>query len=289
MSSILASPLSRFVRKSPALPKGHRRADVIAVCARKGGVGKTTTAVNLAAGAAIFHRRKVLLVDMDSQGHCASALHSELRGVVSDTLSHVLLGKGRDVQEVAMSTRIPDLWMTPSDKDLGETEGVMSGRIGKEFLLRAALKVARTHFDLIVIDCPPNLGSLTVNALMAADQVLVPCDMSVLALEGVDDIFETLEALEDTFGHTLGVLGVLRTRVDGRNVKVNERVEATLRARYGRHLLDTSIPINTRLSQAQVEGTPVFRYDEACSGSTAYRALLTELGPQLRLLVPAAC
>ena len=283
MSSILSRPLSRLVRKSTALPKGHRRADIIAVCARKGGVGKTTTAVNLAAGAAMFHGRKVLLVDMDAQGHCASALHSELRGVVSDTLSGVLLGKRRDVHEISLSTRIPDLWITPSDKDLGETEGVMSGRIGKEFLLRGALNVARTHYDLIVIDCPPNLGSLTINALMAADQVLVPCDMSVLALEGVDDIFETLDAIEETLGRTLGIAGVLRTRVDARNVKVNERVDAALRSRYGRHLLDTTIPINTRLSQAQVEGTPVFRYDASCSGSKAYRDLLAELGPRLRL------
>ena len=151
--------------------------------------------------------------------------------------------------------------MTPSDKTLGATEGVMAGRIGKEFLLRSALRRARTCYDLIVIDCPPNLGSLTVNALMAADWCLVPCNMSVLALEGVDDIFEALDTLDDTMGHEVSVLGILRTRVDARNTKVNDAVVGSLSSRYGRALLTTQIPINTKLAQAQLEGQPIFSYD----------------------------
>jgi chromosome partitioning protein len=240
-------------------------------------VGKTTTAVNLAAGAALLQGRKVLLVDMDAQGHCASALHARLKGINTESLGDVLLGKRRDVQEIALTTSIPGLWVTPSDKGLSAAEGVMSGRIGKEFLLRSALKVAKTHYDLIVIDCPPNLGSLTINALMAASRVLIPCDMNVLALEGVDDIFEALETLEDTLGHQLEVAGVLRTRVDARNQKVNESIGNALRSRYGATLLSTQIPINTKLSQAQLEGLPIFEFDANCPGSQAYTQLVEEL------------
>jgi chromosome partitioning protein len=281
MTSVLGNSIRRLVGNSTRTSQGGRQAQVVAVCARKGGVGKTTTAVNLASGAARYHDAKVLLIDIDAQGHCASALHSCLRGVSTDSLSDVLLGKRRDIQDIVLSTDVPGLWVTPSDKDLGAAEGVMAGRIGKEFLLRSALKSARTHYDLIVIDCPPNLGSLTVNALMAADWCLIPCDMSVLALEGVDDIFEALDTLDDTMGHAVSVLGILRTRVDARNTKVNDAVVGSLRSRYGRALLSTQVPINTKLSQAQFEGEPVFTYDEACAGSRAYQQLLDEVGSRL--------
>ncbi|MGM0574493.1 MAG: ParA family protein [Myxococcota bacterium] len=283
MTNILGDSLRRLVRGEGRLDKGTRDGQVITVCARKGGVGKTTTAVNLAAGLAMFHDRRVLLVDMDAQGHCGSALHTELRGMAGESASGILLGKRRDMQEIALPTAIPNLWVTPSDKDLSATEGVMAGRIGKEFLLRSALKIARTHYDAVVVDCPPNLGSLTVNGLMAADWVLVPCDMSTLALEGVDDIFDTLETLDETLNHAPGILGILRTRVDARNQRVNESVDRALSSRYGSYLLDAVVPVNTRLAQAQAEGTPVFRYDAACSGSQAYQAVLRELGPRLGL------
>ena len=281
MTSVLGNSIRRLVGAGPRGGTGDRQAQVVAVCARKGGVGKTTTAVSLAAGAAMYHDAKVLLIDMDAQGHCASSLHGRLRGVATDSLSGVLLGKRRDVQEIALATDVPGLWMTPSDKTLGATEGVMAGRIGKEFLLRSALRRARTCYDLIVIDCPPNLGSLTVNALMASDWCLVPCNMSVLALEGVDDIFEALDTLDDTMGHEVSVLGILRTRVDARNTKVNEAVVGSLSSRYGRALLATQIPINTKLAQAQLEGMPIFSYDAASSGSRAYRQLLDEVGSRL--------
>ncbi|MEE2780544.1 MAG: ParA family protein, partial [Myxococcota bacterium] len=197
------------------------------------------------------------------------------------SLGEILLGKKRDVHEVALSTQIPGLWVTPSDKDLSNTETVMGGRIGKEMMLRSALKCARTHYDVILVDCPPNLGTLTVNALVAADQVLIPCDMSILALEGVDDIYDTLETLDENLGHELSVLGILRTRVDRRNQRVNTRIESALSTRYTRDLLETTIPVNTRLAQAQDEGTPALRYDRSCAGSVSYQALAEELLPKL--------
>lgn len=276
MTSLLPSQLRRLIGGERGLSRGAREARVIAVCAQKGGVGKTTTAVNLAAGLAMLSGQRVLLVDMDGQGHCASALHAELRGVASESLSGILLGRRRDIQEIALPTAIEGLWVCPSDKDLGAAEGVMAGKIGKEMLLRSAMKVARTHYDYIVIDCPPNLGNLTVNALLAADWLIVPCDMSMLSVEGVDDIFETVETVSDALGHHLSVLGVLRTRYDARNQKVNEAVEASL-SRYARWVLPTVIPVNTTLAQAQLEGHPVFGFDARCRGAQAYAELVHEV------------
>lgn len=284
MTSVLTEPLKRLLTSSVRVEPGYRRAQVVAVCARKGGVGKTTTAVNVAAGLALERGQRVLLVDMDAQGHCGSSLHAQLRGVASETMSDVLLGKGRDAQEAALKTAIEGLWVTPSDKDLGATEGVMETRIGKEFMLQRALKIARTHYDVIVIDCPPNLGTLTVNAMMAADWALIPCDMSILALEGVDDIYDMIDVLSDGLGRDLPILGILRTRVDLRNGRANQYMEDALRSRYARHLLETVIPVNTRLALAQLEGTPVSLYDRRCSGAVAYGALLDEIGPRLGVI-----
>ncbi len=283
MPGLLSHSIRRMVRGESTLSAGTHRAQVIAVATRKGGVGKTTTAVTLASGLAMRGGHRTLLVDMDAQGHCASALHGELRGVGSDSLSGVLLGKRRDVKEVVLPTAISNLWVTPSDKDLGATEGVMASRIGKELLLERALRVARTHYDVIVIDCPPNLGTLTLNALVAADWVLIPCDMSVLALEGVDDLYDTLDTLDETLGRAPAILGVLRTRLDARNGRVNEEVTEALRRRYGRWLLDTTIPVNTTLSQAQSAGTTIFRHDAGCRGARAYQELLDELASPLGL------
>ncbi|PKN54890.1 MAG: hypothetical protein CVU56_24190 [Deltaproteobacteria bacterium HGW-Deltaproteobacteria-14] len=276
MTSLFPSQLRRLIGGERGASRGAREARVIAVCAQKGGVGKTTTAVNLAAGLAMLSDQRVLLVDMDGQGHCASALHAELRGVAAESLSGILLGRRRDIQEIALPTAIEGLWVCPSDKDLGAAEGVMAGKIGKEMLLRSAMKVARTHYDFIVIDCPPNLGNLTVNALLAADWLIVPCDMSMLSVEGVDDIFETVETVGDALGHHLSMLGVLRTRYDARNQKVNEAVEASL-SRYARWVLPTVIPVNTTLAQAQLEGHPVFGFDPRCRGAQAYAELVEEV------------
>jgi chromosome partitioning protein len=283
MTSLIGDAIRTVVSAATRPERGYHQAQVIAVCTRKGGVGKTTTAVNMAAGLAVRHEKKVLLIDMDGQGHCGSALHAELRGVARETVGDILLGRRRDIQEAVLPTAIPGLWITPSDKDLGTVEDVMASKLGKELLLRSALKIARTHYDYIVIDCPPNLGTLTVNAMMAADWALIPCDMSILALEGVDDIVETLDTLDDTFSHGLPVLGVLRTRVDLRNQKMNGRIEEALRSRYARMLLETIIPVNTRLAQAQMDGQPILNHDPTCSGAKAYDALLEELAPRLGL------
>ncbi|MFT5430321.1 MAG: chromosome partitioning protein [Myxococcota bacterium] len=272
------SGFRRMVRGGPEVDRGNRNARVIAVAARKGGVGKTTTSVNLAAELAKRHGRKVLLIDMDAQGHVEMSLRSEVpAGGSLESMSQILLGKRRDMHEIVRPTSVPGLWVIPSDRELNDTESLMSTRIGKELLLRHALTYARSHFDVILIDCPPNLGTLTVNALVAADQVLIPCDLSTLSLDGVDSLIDTLETIQETLNPTIGVLGLLRTRVDRRNQKMNLAIEDTLKERYGNWLLETDIGVSTDIAKAQHDGRPVLNFKSQSRGAIAYQQLGEEI------------
>ncbi len=276
MMSSISEALRRFsapVEETAA----HPRARVLAVCAQKGGVGKTTTSVNLGAALARFHGLRTLIVDLDGQGHVGAALQAQVDDPGGPSLSDILLGRGRDLSEIAHPTRVPDLFVTPSDKGLAATEGIMAGRIGKEMLLRSVLKGVREGFDVVLLDCPPNLGNLTLNALTAADACLVPCDMSVLAMSGVGDLMTVIETVRERLGCRVRVLGVLPTRVDRRNVRVTEFVMEGLREGYGPLVCNTPIPVSSALARAQVEGVTVFDYDSASSGARAYEDLSAEV------------
>lgn len=260
------------------IEKGDRAAKVIAVTAQKGGVGKTTTAVHLAAGLALFHQRKVLLLDMDAQGHVGMSLAEEMSTEEPvDTLGALLLQKKRDVYELVRSTQIEGLSVVPSDRALNETEAMMSSRIGKEMLLRQALRIARTHFDVIVIDCSPNLGNLTINALVAADHVLVPCDMSILSLDGVTAIQETIETIQEMLNPSLQLLGLVRTRVDRRNQTMNRTIEQALDELFGGFVLETHVGVSTAIAKSQLAGKTIFQFDPKGRGAEAYKALSLEV------------
>ena len=275
MRNLLKSGLRRLVTQQPKHATGDRRATVLAVAAQKGGVGKTTTAVNLASALARFHGRRVLLVDLDPQGHVNTALRRQVRPGGGD-LSSILTsdGDGREVLEITTSTDVPNLHVTPLDPRMGQAEDLIGTRMGKEYLLRDAFKVTRTHYDVIVVDCPPNLGNLTLNGLVAADLVLVPCDPSPLALAGVNALVRTVSTIALRLNPDVDLLGVLLTRVDGRNSTLNETITKEIAALYGENLLlPVRIGISSDLAKAQLDGRDVFGFAEGSRGARHYQDL----------------
>jgi chromosome partitioning protein len=265
--------------------RGNKKACVVSICSQKGGVGKTTTAVSLGSALAKFFGRKVLVVDLDPQGHVEKAIGAIIpEGVEYSPLSTVLTGKKGNILDAVVQTEVENLSVTPGDKSLYETESLLSTKIGKEFILLEAIKIARTHYDLILFDCPPNLGNLTLNALVCSDFCLVPCEMSVLAFEGVNDLIETLETVNERLNKKLKLLGVLMTRVDIRNVAMNRVIEENLKNYFKGRIFKTQINVNTALNKAQLEGRPIFDFAPSSTGSQNYQSLADEFLKKLKKL-----
>lgn len=279
-------PKGNHPGSGPIAESVRPRARVVAVAAQKGGVGKTTTAVNLAVASARVQGLHTLLVDLDGQGHVETALaaHLDISPDCAPSMSDLLLGRQRDILEIVRPTRIAHLFITPSDKGLAATEGILAGRIGKEFLLRGILKGARERFDLVILDCPPNLGNLTLNALVAADACLVPCDMSVLALSGVRDLCAVLDTIRERLNHPIALLGIVPTRVDRRNARLTEVILAQLHETYEDLVCRTHIPVSAALARAQMGGLSVLDYDAKSAGAAAYRSLAIEVWERLNTL-----
>lgn len=277
--------ISSEASKTPRSSLGDYHAKVIAICSQKGGVGKTTTAVNLAAALTEFHKQKVLVVDLDPQGHVEKSLGSVIPdGIEYSPLSAIFTSKKGNLMDAVIQTEVDSLHITPGDKALYDTEGVLASKIGREFILSHALKIARTHYDFILLDCPPNLGNMTINALCASDFAVIPCEMSVLAFEGVTDLLETLETVNERLNKSLKVLGVVFTRVDGRNTTMNQLVEENLKNYFKGNIFKTRISVNTDLNKAQLEGRPVFAFAPSSTGALHYEALATEVVRKLHRL-----
>ena len=246
---------------------------VIAVANQKGGVGKTTTAVNLAASLAATQRR-VLLIDSDPQGNATMGCGVDKR-TLGVSMIDVLLGES-DAAGALLPVDPGGFTLLPGNQDLVAAEVQLMSKIGRELKLRQALKPIRGLYDVVVIDCPPALNLLTVNALVAADSVLVPMQCEYYALEGLSALMSTIEQIRASVNPELELEGILRTMFDPRNNLSNE-VSAQLLMHFGDKVFRTVIPRNVRLAEAPSFGKAVLYHDRESRGALAYLALAGEL------------
>ena len=261
----------------------HDMGRVIAVVNQKGGVGKTTTAINLASALARLDRR-VLLVDVDPQGNATSGLGVDKNGLEA-TLYDVFVGIF-SLSSIIVGSVQSSLWVAASNSDLVGVELELAGVPGRELKLRNQLERLRSQFDYIFLDCPPSLGLLTVNALVAADSVLVPLQSEYYALEGISSLMQTIALARQELNPNLELEGVVLTMYDGRT-NLARQVSTEARKFFGDAVFQTVVPRNVRLSESPSFGKPIFLYDAESPGALAYAALAEELERKRRMMNPA--
>jgi chromosome partitioning protein len=246
---------------------------VIAITNQKGGVGKTTTAINLGAALAVSDV-KVLLIDADPQGNTTSGLGIQKSPGLA-TIYDVLID-GKRIEEAICQTSMEGLDVLPADKNLVGVNLQLIGVDDRESILRKHLAAIRDNYEFILIDCPPALDLLTLNALMAADSVLVPIQCEFFALEGVSELMDTIDRIRDSFGHPLKIEGILLTMFDDRT-NLARQVAADLREFFQGDVFKTVIPRNIRLAEAPSHGKSILAYDPGSRGSESYIQLAKEV------------
>ena len=253
------------------------KSHVIAVVNQKGGVGKTTTAVNLAASFAVSER-KTLLVDIDPQANATSAFGAGRDPKVRHIYDTII---GRCVmKDIVLETELEFLNLIPSGRDLYGAEVELVSASNRERRLESALADLRDEYEIILIDCPPSPGLLTLNGLVAADEMVVPLQCEYYALEGLAGLLGTVELVREQLNERLELLGIVLTMVDLRN-NLSRQVESEVRSHFGQKVFETLIPRNVRLSEAPSHGKPVILYDAHSKGAVAYLRLSSEIAGAL--------
>jgi chromosome partitioning protein len=266
----MAEPVDALTTTQSATGAGSR---ILAVANQKGGVGKTTTAVNLATALAATHK-KVLIIDLDPQGNASTGLGVD-RVARQETTYNLLIGDAH-IADVITPTMVPGLSVAPSSVDLSGAELELIDAPRREYRLKSVLAEVSNDFDYILIDCPPALGLLTLNAFCAAHSVLVPLQCEFYALEGLSHLVKTVNRVKRAFNSELEIQGVVLTMYDRRN-NLSDMVAADVRNHFGDKVYETVIPRNVRVSEAPSYGKPVLLYDWRCAGSQAYIHLASEI------------
>lgn len=261
-------------------PPSKKRPRVLAIANQKGGVGKTTTAINLATALAAVDK-KVLIIDLDPQGNASTGLGVDRHA--RRVSSYDILLSDASVAEAVRPSQIPNLHLIPSTADLAGSELELVDLPRREYQLKDALDSKNVHYDYVLIDCPPALGLLTLNALTAAQAVLVPLQCEFYALEGISYLVKTVERVKRTFNPELEIQGIVLTMFDKRN-NLSELVARDVRDFFHDKVYDTVIPRNVRVSEAPSYGKPVLFYDFDCAGSRAYLHLASEVIKRERVL-----